>query len=161
EPDLMFSGGAIDKHPLRGLISNGPYGLKYGAPSSLRLALLGPNANLKQLRALVSELEGFAKTRDVPAYYPNYPGFEKVFRIPIATISESLVFSFPDELGAYAAGQDKRELAKGLFQCIAQLTAVRSRFDVALVYLPPTWAACFEGENFDFHDYLKAFCAPS
>ncbi len=39
--------------------------------------------------------------------------------------------------------------------------ALRSSFDVALIYLPPSWAACFEGENFDFHDYLKAFCAPS
>lgn len=42
EPDLMFGGGVLDKHPLRGLISNGPYGLKYGTPSTLRLALLAP-----------------------------------------------------------------------------------------------------------------------
>jgi hypothetical protein len=109
----------------------------------------------------VSELGGFAKTREVPAYYPNYPGFEKVFRIPIAPIDETLVFSFSNELDAYAAQQDKRELAKGRFQCISQLLSVRSNFDVALIYLPPTWAACFEGENFNFHDYLKAFCAPS
>jgi hypothetical protein len=161
EPDLIFAGGVLDKHPLRGLISNGPYGLKYGTPSTLRLALLAPNSDLKQLRGLVAELGGFAKTREVPAYYPNYPGFEKVFRIPIAAIDESLVFFFPDELDAYAADQDKRELARGLFQCISQLSSVRSNFDVALIYLPPTWAACFEGENFDFHDYLKAFCAPS
>ena len=39
--------------------------------------------------------------------------------------------------------------------------ALRSSFDVALVYLPPIWAECFEGENFDFHDYLKAYCAQS
>lgn len=52
-------------------------------------------------------------------------------------------------------------MAKGLFQCIAQLRNVRSNFDIALVYLPQSWAACFEGENFDFHDYLKAYCAPS
>jgi hypothetical protein len=109
----------------------------------------------------VSELGGFAKTREVPAYYPNYPGFEKVFRIPIAPIDETLVFSFSNELDAYAAQQDKRELARGLFQCISQLLSVRSNFDVALIYLPPTWAASFEGENFNFHDYLKAFCAPS
>lgn len=161
EPDLMFAGGALDKHPLRGLISEGPYGLKYGTPSTLRLALLAPNANLKQLRGLVAELGGFAKTREVPAYYPNYPGFAKVFRVPIAPIDETLVFSFPNELDAYAGAQDKRELATGLFQCISQLSGVRSNFDVALIYLPPSWAACFEGENFNFHDYLKAFCAPS
>jgi len=43
---------------------------------------------------------------------------------------------------------------------IAQLKVQRSNFDVALIYLPESWAACFEGESFDFHDYLKAFCAP-
>jgi hypothetical protein len=161
EPDLMFAGGKRDKHPLRGLIAHGPYGLKYGTPSTLRLALLGPQANLKQLRRLVTELAGLAKTREVPAYYPDYPGFKKVFRIPIAPTDERLVFSFPDELDGHAGRLDKRALARGLFQCISQLTTERSNFDVALIYLPPAWADCFEDENFDFHDYLKAFCAPS
>lgn len=100
EPDLMFAGGALDKHPLRGLISEGPYSLKYGTLSTLRLALLAPNAKLKQLRALVAELGGFAKTREVPAYYPDYPGFDKVFRIPIAPIDETIILSFPNELDA-------------------------------------------------------------
>src|SRR5215210_696044 len=68
---------------------------------------------------------------------------------------------FPDELDAHARLLDKRALARGLFQCIAQLRNVRSSFDVAFIYLPPAWAACFQDESFDFHDYLKAFCAPS
>jgi hypothetical protein len=161
EPALMFAGGKLDKHPLRGLIDHGPFGLKYGTPSSLRLALLAPKANVRQLRGLISELTGGAKTKDVPAYYPDYPGFEKVFRIPVAPIDENLVFSFPDELDGHAKRLDKRALARGLFQCIAQLRSVRSSFDVAFIYLPPAWAACFEDENFNFHDYLKAFCAPS
>jgi hypothetical protein len=42
-----------------------------------------------------------------------------------------------------------------------QVRAVRSNFDTALIFLPENWAACFEGESFDFHDYVKAFCAPS
>jgi len=161
EPDLMFAAGGLDKHPLRGLIDYGPYGLKYGAPTTVRFALLAPNTNIRQLRGLVAELDGVAKTREVPAYYPDYPGFETVFRIPIARVDDGLVFPFPDELDAHAQRQDKRALASGLFQCIAQLRAIRSSFDVALIYLPPTWAACFEDEGFNFHDYLKAFCAPS
>lgn len=161
EPDLMFAGGTLDRHPLRGLMASGPYGLKYGTPTSLKLALLAPRKYLQQLNRLVSELGGFAKTREVPGYFPDYPGFEKVFRIPIAPIDESLVLSFPDELDEYAVDRDKRALARGLFQCISQLSSVRTRFDVALIYLPPAWATCFEGENFNFHDHLKAFCAPS
>lgn len=161
EPDLMFAGGGLDKHPLRGLIEHGPFGLKYGTPSTVRLALLGPAKQLQQLHRLVAELTRPAKTREVPAYYPDYPGFEKVFRIPVSATDRSLVFPFPDELDEHARRRDKIALARGLFQCISQLSAVRSNFDVALIYLPPTWAACFEDEEFDFHDYLKAFCAPS
>lgn len=161
EPDLMFADKNRDKHPLRGLMSHGPYSQKFGTLSELRLAILAPRAKLNLLRGLVKELASVAKTREVPTYYPDYSGFKNIFRIPIAPIDENLVFSFPDELDGYAKNLDKRSLARGLFQCIAQLTTIRSNFNVALIYLPPTWAACFEGEDFDFHDYLKAFCAPS
>ena len=161
EPDLMFAAGGLDKHPLRGLIEYGPYSARYGTPVAVQFALVGPRANMGQLRKLALELVGNAKTREVPAYYPDYPGFERVFRIPIAPVDEQLIFPFPDQLDDHVLNRDKRALACGLFQRIAQLLPVRANFDVALVYLPPTWAACFEDESFDFHDYLKAFCAPA
>ena len=156
----MFAGGYRDKHPLRGLIKHGPYGLKYGTPSTLRLALLAPQANLNQLRRR-RRSSAVLQKRGRCRVYPDYPGFEKVFRIPIAPADDRLIFSFPDELDRHAERLDKRALARDLFQRISQLTNVRSSFDVALIYLPPAWASCFEDENFDFHDYLKAFCAPS
>ena len=81
--------------------------------------------------------------------------------IPIAREDDRLVISFPDALDVFARDGNKQRLAAELFQCIARLRGLRSSFDVALIYLPPSWAACFEGENFNFHDYLKAFCAPS
>jgi hypothetical protein len=36
EPELLFAGKKTDKHPLRGLIDNGPYSLKFGAPTNVR-----------------------------------------------------------------------------------------------------------------------------
>jgi len=51
--------------------------------------------------------------------------------------------------------------SKALFHSVSRLRNSRADFDVALVYLPPSWAGCFEGEDFNFHDYLKAYCAPS
>jgi hypothetical protein len=128
EPDLMFAQGGLDKHPLRGLIDHGPYGLKYGTPANVRFALLAPGTKMRQLRGLVSELSSIAKTREVPAYYPDYPGFEKVFRAPIAPIDDQLVFAFPDELDVHAQRQDKRALASGLLQCIAQLRPNRQSY---------------------------------
>jgi hypothetical protein len=114
-----------------------------------------------KLKRVVEELRGAAKPKEALNYYPEYPGFEQTFRIPIADYDDRLLITFPDQLEAHAQAGDKFELARGLFQCIAQLRNIRSSFDMALIYLPESWAACFEGENFDFHDYLKAYCAPA
>lgn len=166
EPDLMFSGEKTHKHPLVGLIQFGPYGLKFGAPSSLRFALLAPKLHMRKLKGVIDELNNSAKPKEALNYYPEYLSFENVFRIPIAPQNDQLVIEFPDQLENYANANSKEELVKGLFQCISQLNARRSDFDVALIFLPEHWAACFEGETiegekFNFHDYLKAFCAPS
>ncbi len=161
EPDLLFAGDKTHKHPLLGLVETGPYGLRFGTPNRLRLALMAPRRNLKTLMGLVDELERSAEPREAKNYYPEYPGFEEVFRVPIAELDPRLTIELPDELEAHAQKGAKLDLAKGLFQCIAQLRSLRSSFDVAMIYLPESWADCFAGENFDFHDYLKAFCAPS
>lgn len=165
EPALAFSGGNTLKHPLVGLIEFGPFGLKYGVPNRLRFALLAPNQDMGKLRRLVEEFQNSAKPKEAVSYYPDYPGFEKLFRIPITPQEDGLVIEFPDQLEISARNQAKEELARGLFQCISQLGSQRSNFDVALIFLPDHWEECFEGdsvegEKFDFHDYLKAFCAP-
>jgi len=161
EPDLMFAGNKTNKHPLVGLINHGPYSAKFGAPNQLRFAVLAPRRDIKKLLSLIEELKRPATPKEAPKYYPVYPGFESLFRIPIPEVPETLVLEFPDVLDAHAERGLKLALARDLFQCIAQLKTLRTSFDVALIYLPPAWAACFQGENFDFHDYLKAYSAPS
>ena len=161
EPDLVFAGNALNKHPLVGLIRHGPYGLKFGTPCALRLAILAPTNDVKKLKRLIAELKGRVKPKEAPNYYPEYPGFEALFRIPIEEPNSRLILEFPAELDEFAARGAKIELARRLFECLAQLRPLRTSFGVALVYLPPTWAECFLGEAFDFHDYLKAYSAPS
>jgi hypothetical protein len=161
EPDLLFAGNKRHKHPLLGLIGNGPYGMRFGAPRRVRLALLTPREHMAKLNALIQELEREATPREATNYYPVYPGFQALFRLPLVAPEVRTTIELPDELDGYARRGEKRELAEALFECIARLQTVRSSFDVALIYLPPTWAACWEGEAFDFHDYLKAFAAPS
>ena len=161
EPDLLFDGGKQHKHPLIGLIQHGPYGSKLGFPASVRFALLAPQDDKNKLRGLVNELNKTASPKEAKAYYPDYPGFDNLFKAPIAAQDENLIFPFPQELDHYAQKRDKTGFAQGLFQHIAGLAGQTGNFDVALVYLPDNWAACFEGDNFNFHDYLKAYCAPS
>lgn len=161
EPELLFAQDRRHPHPLIGLIQNGPYGLKFGAPSTLRLALMAPQADMGKLRGLVAELERRSAPKEAKNYYPEYPGFKALFRIPVAPLDPARIIALPASLDAHAARRAKLDLARELFDCIARLRAVRSSFDVALIYLPESWSACFQDENFDFHDYLKAFCAPS
>lgn len=161
EPDLLFAGNGQHKHPLLGLLKHGPYGLKFGVPSALRVALIAPRADIPKLVALVGELRRSASPVEAKNYYPEYPGFETVFRVPIAPLEDRVQVVLPDRLDGYARSGAKLDLARDLFQCVAQLKPLRTSFDVALVYLPAHWSSCFEGENFNLHDFLKAFCAPS
>ena len=151
----------MDKHPLRGLIKFGPYGQRLGYPSTVRLALLAPSRDIVRLTDLVNELNQRADPREAKNYYPVYPGYHDLFRVPITSQDKRLVRSLPDTLDCYADIQDQIGLARALLQSLGQLEELRTSFDVALVYLPERWSECFEGENFDFHDYLKAYCAPS
>lgn len=160
EPQLVFNGKKTHPHPLMGLIEHGPYGLKLGIPSSIQFAILAPRLHSRKLEALINELQQSARPREATNYYPVYPGFDQVFRCPIKALDANLTFTLPDELEAYAQRGEKVSLARGLFENIAKLRPLRGQFDVALLYLPDSWEACFEGENFDFHDYLKAFTAP-
>lgn len=160
EPELMFGSKKKHKHPLMGLIEYGPYSAKLGVPSVLRLALIAPKANVKVLESLAHELTKTATPKEAKNYYPDYPGFEALFRIPVTKPDPDLVLHLPENLGEHAARGERIPLARGILQTIGQLRPLRTRFDVALLYLPETWAACFAGENFDFHDYLKAFTAP-
>lgn len=159
EPELLFHKGCKHKHPLKGLIEHGPYDQFLGFYSGVRLALLAPESEIPCLLSLVDELKEVAKPREAPNYYPVYPGFEQLFRIPIRVPNKNLIRPFPEELHNLARNEKKYELANGLMQCIHQLDPLRSEFDVVLVYLPPNWSDCFEGEGFNFHDYLKAICA--
>jgi hypothetical protein len=127
----------------------------------VRFALLAPRQDMAKLIGITEELKRTVKPREAVNYYPTYPGFQALFRIPISDIGDRMKIAFPDELDRHAQRGEKQELAHGLFQCIGQLTTVRSSFDCALIFLPASWEACFEGEGFDLHHYVKAYCAPS
>ena len=108
-----------------------------------------------------TELKKTAKVIDAKNYYPEYPGFENVFRVPLVMASkERLAIELSQDLDKYASEGNYRELAKNLFQSVGNLHQDRSSFDVLLLFLPDEWEACFKNQGFDLHDYLKAYCAP-
>jgi hypothetical protein len=161
EPALIFANGANDLHPLRGLVSHGPFSQALGVPTRVRLAFLAPSADLQRLDRVATELTKSATPVEAKNYYPTYPGFQQLFRVPLTPPSAALKLALPEDLDEFARASDRRQLARHLFDAIGKAGQYRSQFDVILLYLPPAWAACFEAPGFDLHDFLKAYCAPS
>jgi hypothetical protein len=159
EPILIFGGQKTDLHPLRGIIEHGPYGSNLGVPSRVRLALLAPIGKLGKIDQIVRELPRSFAPKEAPVYYPTYPGFEALFRLPLETPA-NLRFEMPADLHGLALSQQRNVLARHLLSEIGKTGNHKANFDVLLIYLPSEWEACFEAPDFDLHDYLKAFCAP-
>ncbi len=161
EPQLIFANRNVGLHPLKGLIDHGPYSMALGVPARVRLAFLAPKAGMSKLDRLVTELNRNFTPREATNYYPEYPGFEPLFRIPLNAPNAGSRSELGQDLDESARQGDKRELARLLFDAIGKMASQRSNFDVLLLYLPQSWAACFEEPGFDLHDFLKAYCAPS
>ena len=84
-----------------------------------------------KLTGLVQELQRPAEPREAKNYYPTYPGFKDLFRIPITPQNDRLVIELPDNLDDYAKRGAKVDLAKILS------TALRSSDQFAAVSMPP------------------------
>ncbi|HVT47237.1 MAG TPA: hypothetical protein VHD57_05570 [Vicinamibacterales bacterium] len=98
EPELLFANKKLHRHPLVGILKHGPYSVQLGTPSQLRLALLAPKAELHRLQSLLQELSRKAVPREAKNYYPEYPGFEKAFRIRVANPDPRVVIELPASL---------------------------------------------------------------
>lgn len=159
EPRLIFNQGHTELHPLRGLLQLGPYGQSLGVPNRARIAFLAPEGRLGKLDGIFQELKRSFTPREAKNYYPAYPGFEPLFRIPLEA-PPNLRFEMGSDLDQMAATRNRAQLARMLFDAIGKVGIHRANFDVLLIYLPDAWEACFEAPDFDLHDYLKAFCAP-
>jgi hypothetical protein len=80
---------------------------------------------LRRLKELVTELERKASPREAKNYYPEYPGFNTLFRCPIAALDDKLIIPFDDNLHTHAQRKAKLDLARELFQNISQLKGLR------------------------------------
>ena len=156
EPKLLFGAGKKDEHPLRGLISYGPYSYDLDFPKQVRLAYLAPQRNMVLLDRLVGELKNRAHVKDTSNYYLPYEGFEKIFKVPIANADDNLKISTAREYADIVASKKVSALVDSLLQSVGNFTTARNRFDVLMIYLPPEWSECYEYEGFNLHDALKA-----
>lgn len=156
EPNLLFANGNTDTHPLRGLTSFGPYGLDLSFPNTVRIATITPQGMTAQCDTLLQELNSSFEPRDAKNYYPVYPGFSEVFKINIEAAAAELKMELPNTLDQVASNGNGELLLNMILHNVGTLVKSRSGFDVLILYLPAKWEQCFEGENFDLRDRLKA-----
>ena len=160
EPRLLFQGNLTDTHPLRGLSQHGPYSASLGLPGQVRIAYLSPARYMEKLDSIVSELSEPVSPREALNYYVPYPGFERVFRVPLVAPSTVLKCTMLEECETIAASGNGAALLEKIFHSMAGLIRRKNAFDVLIIYLPPSWKACFEYEGFNLHDRMKAKVAP-
>jgi hypothetical protein len=88
EPLLQFGGEHESYTPKEGLLMGGPYDLRLGGAhrSQLRIGLIGPPAAVKEMRGFLKRMAaGISAERQNTALFPDFAGFERVFRATLDT----------------------------------------------------------------------------
>lgn len=156
EPELLFNNDQRDKHPLRGLVSHGPYSLKLGFPKQIRTAYLSPIGESNKIEKLLSELNSTHHPKEAQNYYPTYPSFLSVFRTPLISATENLKFELSAQCLDLAKSKKGNELLNQIIDAVGNSLTLKSNFDVLILFLPKEWEECFEYDGFDLHDQIKA-----
>jgi len=165
EPVLSFSPDdprALDIHPLRGLINHGPFSKRsFGTYTpTLRVAMVGPKSGRDSVVSLMKLVQQSHRPSDRKEYVPEYPGFQKLFGIPLHAAPQAARVTWPDALEDLPfEGTGEQRLQAAFESALSQLDLQRSEFDVVVVHLPDAWANALYTPTFDAHDALKVIGA--
>jgi hypothetical protein len=165
EPDLSFSPTEAthsDVHPLRGLLNYGPYSKVSfcGYTPKVRIATVGPASAFLRRGELMKLLQKAHRPSDRSEYVPEYPGFERLFRVSLDAAPASAHIRWPDRLDELQGeGDAQHRLYLAMDAALRRLDAIRNEFDVVLVHFPDSWEDATRGRFFDAHDVLKALGA--
>jgi hypothetical protein len=165
EPVLAFSPDdptARHIHPLRGLLEHGPYTASAFRPFTpqLRVATVGPVSGRQKVGELMKLLRQRHEPSDRKEYVPAFPGFERLFGVPLVAAATAAHIRWPDSLDALdGSGPPHQRVSFAMRQALDRLSLIRDQFDVVVVHLPDSWDAGLRATGFDAHDTLKAIGA--
>lgn len=169
EPPLRFGSSHardVDIHPMEGLIRFGPYshGKLSPVPNPIRVGMIVPVDLEEALVRQMRELDQAHQPRERKAYLPSFPGFEKVFRVRFTRGGQASRILISQDLDRQIerAPAPHIVLAEALTRALFALRNVRDSFDIVVILLREHWSIAFKGpvgDDFDLHDYVKAFAA--
>lgn len=160
EPELVFANDQCDKNPLRGLINFGPYSLNMKFFSEIKIAFITTENGRPKLNNLFKQLRSQQKTVYAKDYFPDYKGFEEIYKVPLKAATKDCHRIFDTETEELAKQGQYKNLAKKIKGLIVELAENKHNFSVIFIYIPDSWSQCFKSDGFDLHDYLKAHVAP-
>ncbi len=156
EPALLFAQGKTHLNPLSGLLQHGPFGADLGFPARVRLAYLAPTSSFAALDRIVEELNSTARPVFARDYYPEYPGFQRAYRIPLVRPDSTLRHALSPICETHARDRSGLKLVDEIVASCASLNRERSNFDLVLIHLPDSWRQIFQYDGFNLRDCLKA-----
>ena len=170
DTDLVFFNPAqnrmaTDFHPMRGLINNAPFDHSLNnnvLRSSISLGVICPSEHNQKFHSFLSQLNSRQRVIKNLEYVIPYAGFFEAYNtnlnIPTPNTNAWLDVTVPQSRNVNDAAV---QLGKSLCLNLDRLSA--SSVDVALIYIPkeyePLTGYVDEKENFDLHDYVKAYAA--
>ena len=157
-------GGGRGKHhnPLEGLIQYGPH-TPYPMGGSIRIATISTAGQQRRLFGFLKQLHDPARASDRPNYVPDFPGFEKVFRVRLEGVTDQQCHpTLRPDTPTDGDGDLHTNLVLALIRAIRGLRDHRDQWDAIAILLPATWEALRKSPNgqYDLHDRIKAEVAP-
>lgn len=154
-----------ETHPMRGLINNKPFetSLNTFLDSTIKLGVISPQQDSKALFEFLSkqnqEIPKYSERED---YIIDFKGFYNTYglslNIPEPTSSD---WEFISEPISKDFKENINEIKRNICDKISkQCTSGNQK--VIIVYIPQRWENFTSyhenGESYDLHDYIKAFC---
>ncbi len=175
EPQLIFSPRhkemqqkAVDSHPMRGLSKNQPYDFPLSGTilkEEIKLSIICPKTEAQLFYNFISQQIRKIDSKGINKdYLINYPGFHDIYGISL---------NIPDISSQYWLDCPEPETDKCLKSPAQNLkNIIRSKVDdisrdcenvVIIIFIPDRWNDFLKysdnHEDYDLHDYIKAFCA--
>jgi hypothetical protein len=170
EPELLFSTKnnnriTADIHPMRGLIDNNPFEtiLNTFLGDTINLGVISPKEDVQRLHSFLqkqnSEINNINRNDQ---YVIDFKGFFNTYGISL-NIPEPYdinwaVVTNPNETEIVKAAH---AIKKSICDSISKIEAA-GNCKIIIIFIPQKWESftsySINGESFDLHDYIKAFC---
>lgn len=170
EAELLFSTingerNAYDTHPMRGLVNYKPFetSLNTFLEDSINLAVISPPQDSDELyNFLLKQNQEIKKYSQKEDYIIDFLGFYNIYGVSLNIPSQnSLNWKNIDEPKNQEYKENVHEIKRNICEKITKIASMGSQ-KVIIIYIPNRWEHFTgyydNGESFDLHDYVKAFC---